>query len=296
MSWRVVCISEPCKLRLQDNALVIEKEEIHRVPLEDINTVAIETLRSTITTQLLSQLAKHKIAVLVCDDAHIPNGVLYHIGAHCRHPKIAKAQISISQSLKSSLWQQIIRQKIHNQAKCVDICVGKEKALKLYEYADNVLPNDSGFTEGYAAAFYFSVLFGKFKRDAEALVDVRNAAMNYGYALIRANIARSVAAAGLLPVFGIKHDSELNPFNLVDDLIEPFRPFVDKIVFEMFQYKNTDKFLEKQDKVRLLDIFSEKFLINGKMLFLSDAIESQTESLVKVVLNEQKKLLLPEFA
>ena len=96
------------------------------------------------------------------------------------------------------------------------------------------MPNDSGHVEGYAAAYYFSVLYKNFKRDTEALVDVRNAAINYGYALIRSNIVRSISAVGLLPVFGIKHDSELNPFNLADELIEPFRPFVDKIVFEIF--------------------------------------------------------------
>ena len=192
MSWRVIYISEPCKLRLQDNSLIIEKEKIHRV-------------------------------------------------------------------------------------------------------SNNVLPNDSGHVEGYAAAYYFSVLYKNFKRDTEALVDVRNAAINYGYALIRSNIVRSISAVGLLPVFGIKHDSELNPFNLADDLIEPFRPFVDKIVFELFAGIDTDKFLEKSDKVELLGIFSQKFLVDNKQQFLSNAIEVECESLVNVLFGNTKRLLLPEF-
>ncbi|MDD3465540.1 MAG: type II CRISPR-associated endonuclease Cas1 [Campylobacterales bacterium] len=295
MSWRVVYITEPSKLRLQDNALVIEKEQTHRVPLEDISTIVIETLQSTVSTQLLSQLSKHKIAVVICDDTHTPNGVLYHIGAHCRHPKVAKAQINTTSETKGLLWQQITRRKLLNQAKCVELCVGEEQALKLYEYADNVLPNDNGCVEGYAAAYYFSVLYKNFKRDTEALVDVRNAAMNYGYALIRANIIRSIAAVGLLPVFGIKHDSELNPFNLADDLIESFRPFIDKIVFENFDGKDTDRFLEKSDKVELLGIFSQKFSVDGKRLFLSSAIEAECESLVNVFFGNKKQLLLPEF-
>jgi len=149
--------------------------------------------------------------------------------------------------------------------------------------------------EGYASAFYFSKLFPKLKRRRENLIDIRDSALNYGYAILRSCISRSLSATGLLPMFGIKHDNELNAFNLVDDLIEPFRPFVDRIVFDMFvKVEDFEIFLQKEHKVALLNILSQKCKINNQYQSIVSAIEVVCESLKKTILSKENKIILPE--
>ncbi len=298
MGWRTLYISEPCKLRLADNNLVltqIKNGEPISIPLSDIDTIVLESLQSNITTQLLSKIAEHKIAFILCDSNFTPNGILYHMGAHCRNTKVAKAQITMSQKQKDLLWQQIIRQKILNQA---DVLLRKTKNKKAYEklieYADSVQIGDNGFVEGYASALYFSKLFPQLKRRRENLIDVRDSALNYGYAILRSCISRSLTATGLLPMFGIKHDNELNAFNLVDDIIEPFRPLVDNTVCDLVVgIEDFSDFLQKEHKVALLGILSQKCLIDHQNKSITSAIETVCETLKKVIILGKNEISLP---
>jgi len=299
MGWRTLYISEPCKLKLADNNLILTQQENGEpisIPLSDIDTIVLESLQSNITSQLLSKIAENKIAFIICDSSFTPNGILYHMGAHCRNTKVAKAQVQMNQEEKDILWQHIIRQKIKNQANTLLVSTKGQKSYeKLIEYADNVTSGDGGFVEGYASAFYFSKLFPKLKRRRENLIDIRDSALNYGYAILRSCISRSLSATGLLPMFGIKHDNELNAFNLVDDLIEPFRPFVDRIVFDMFvKVEDFEIFLQKEHKVALLNILSQKCKINNQYQSIVSAIEVVCESLKKTILSKENKIILPE--
>lgn len=300
MGWRTLYISEPCKLRLADNNLILTqaKDDIPiSIPLSDIDTIVLESLQSSITTQLLSKIAEHKIAFLICDSNFTPNGILYHMGAHCRNTKVAKAQIAMPQVQKDLLWQQIIRQKILNQAHVLLIKTNNHKVYeKLLEYADNVQIGDSGFVEGYASALYFSKLFPQLKRRRENLIDVRDSALNYGYAILRSCVSRSLTATGLLPMFGVKHDNELNAFNLVDDVIEPFRPLVDSLVYDLFaDIDDFEVFLQKEHKVILLGILSQKCLIENQNKSITITIEAVCESLKKTVISCGKEIFLPKI-
>ena len=300
MGWRTLFISEPCKLKLADNNLILTQQKDNvpiSIPLSDIDTIVLESLQSSITSQLLSKITEYKIAFVICDNNFTPNGILYHMGAHCRNTKVAKAQVLMSQEQKDLLWQQILRQKIINQANTIKAKIHDQKAyLKLMEYADNILPGDKEFVEGYSAAFYFSKLFPKLRRRRENLIDIRDSGLNYGYAILRSCISRSLTATGLLPMFGIKHDSELNAFNLVDDMIEPFRPLVDCVVYDLFDGTvDFGDFLQKEHKVALLSILSLKCKIENQNKNVSVAIETMCESLKKAVLTGKNEIILPEI-
>lgn len=300
MGWRTLFISEPCKLKLADNNLILTQQKDNvpiSIPLSDIDTIVLESLQSSITSQLLSKIAEHKIAFVICDNNFTPNGILYHMGVYCRNTKVAKTQILMSQEQKDLLWQQILRQKIINQANTIKTKIHDPKAyLKLMEYADNVSPGDKEFVEGYSAAFYFSKLFPELRRRRENLIDIRDSALNYGYAILRSCISRSLTATGLLPMFGIKHDSELNAFNLVDDMIEPFRPLVDCAVYDLFEgVEDFGDFLQKEHKVALLSILSSRCKIENPNKNVSVAIETMCESLKKAVLTGKNEIILPEL-
>ena len=300
MGWRTLFVSEPCKLKLADNNLILTQQKDNipiSIPLSDIDTIVLESLQSSVTSQLLSKIVEYKISFVICDNNFTPNGILYHVGAHCRNTKVAKAQIALSEEQKDLLWQQILRQKITNQANTVNKKIHDQKAyFKLMEYADNVSPGDKKFVEGYAAAFYFSRLFSKLKRRRENLIDIRDSALNYGYAILRSCISRSLTATGLLPMFGIKHDSELNAFNLVDDMIEPFRPFVDSIVYDLFDgVEDFGDFLQKEHKTVFLNILNQKCVIENQNKSVSVAIETMCESLKKAVLTGKIEILMPKI-
>lgn len=300
MGWRTLYVSEPCKLKLADNSLILTqtKDGIPiSIPLSDIDTIVLESLQSSITTQLLSKIAENKIAFLICDSNFTPNGILYHMGAHCRNTKVAKAQIAMPQVQKDLLWQQIIRQKILNQAQVLLKKSNNQIAYeKLLEYANDVQIGDGGFVEGYASALYFSKLFPQLKRRRENLIDIRDSALNYGYAILRSCISRSLTATGLLPMFGIKHDNELNAFNLVDDMIEPFRPLVDSVVYDLFVgVEDFGIFLQKEHKVALLSILSQKCLIENQNKSITIAIETVCESLKKAIILYRNEINLPRI-
>lgn len=300
MGWRTLYVSEPCKLKLADNNLILSQAKDNTpisIPLSDIDTIVLESLQSSITSQLLSKIAEYKIVFVLCDSNFTPNGILYHMGAHCRNTKVAKAQIAMPQVQKDLLWQQIIRQKILNQAQVLLKKSNNQIAYeKLLEYANDVQIGDGGFVEGYASALYFSKLFPQLKRRRENLIDIRDSALNYGYAILRSCISRSLTATGLLPMFGIKHDNELNAFNLVDDMIEPFRPLVDSVVYDLFVgVEDFGIFLQKEHKVALLSILSQKCLIENQNKSITIAIETVCESLKKAIILYRNEINLPRI-
>ena len=231
MGFRNIKIDSHVKLSIKNQQLNIETDIARQIPLEDINCIIIENQTVTVSAYLLQKMADMGIAVYVCDEKHLPNAVLLPMVRHSRHFKILKYQIEAGKPLQKRLWQQIVVRKIRNQALCLAYLDldGSEELMKMCK---EVQSGDRTHVEAKAAAFYFKSLYGLgFSRGNDHVI---NSALNYGYAIVRGLIARSIVCYGLEPSIGVFHHSELNNFNLADDMIEPFRPLVDLYVAQNY--------------------------------------------------------------
>ena len=229
MAWRGVHISQPCRLTCRDGQLVVTQEagEV-ALAIEDIACVVLDTPQLTITGYVLSALADKGVVMIVPDATHHPAGVLLPFHRHHAQAHVAHMQTGMSQPLKKRLWQALVIAKIRNQAGVLQQ-LGRPQAKALSAMVERVGSGDPDNIEAQAARMYWQDLFTDFTRANDQ--DRRNVLLNYGYAVVRAALARACVAAGLLPAFGIHHASRSNAFNLVDDLIEPFRPFVDRAAY-----------------------------------------------------------------
>lgn len=301
MHWRTILISKPCKLSLHQRQLMVEGEDCVQVPIEDINALILETPQALITTAVLSALAEMRVVVITCDEKHLPNGALMPFLPHSRQLLILHRQLSARQPLQKRIWQLIVQAKIRNQAQCLDLALA-EGGDYLRTLANEVLSGDSGNIEGVAAQFYFPALMGNgFNRGLDIW---HNAAFNYGFAVLRGCLARTLASYGFIPAKGLHHCNELNPFNLADDLIEPFRPFVEKMV-QSFSPTIAGTGLLPSDKKMLVGILYQEVLMpigaeksarpQGKMTILS-AIDLCVESLSRALMKGEAALIaLPQF-
>ncbi|NLY04468.1 MAG: type II CRISPR-associated endonuclease Cas1 [Campylobacter sp.] len=292
-AFRTVVISKPAKISLKNNNLCIDNEDgVAMLLLKDILCIVLESQQVTITSALISKLADAKVVLLSCDDSHNPNGIFFSYLGHYQSSGVIRYQIDLSKHTKAILWQKIIKQKVQNQAKLLaqkDINTAK----KLIYLSKTVKLGDATYVESNAAAIYFPSLFYKgFVRDDLCGI---NSALNYGYSIVRATITRALAISGLNPNLGIKHDNAYNPFNLADDIIEPYRPFVDKVVYKMHNENLLDDFLNKENKHDLLSILSQKTIIDNKSYPISRAISKTIQSLTACIKGESKELKLPIF-
>ncbi|MFV0321952.1 MAG: type II CRISPR-associated endonuclease Cas1 [Alphaproteobacteria bacterium] len=230
MSWRIIMITQPTRLSLKDNGLHIRQyqtEDEYSVPLEDIAVIIQEDLQSTITAQALNAISQQNIALVGCDASHHPSGIHLPINGHFRNSQVAFIQQDVLSNTYSQLHKKIITNKIQNQAFILNVFY-PEKVAPLQFLSNKVKLADKDNAEAQAAAYYFKALFGNdFIRGNP---DNLNAALNYGYTIFRALMARAVISNGLLAQFGIFHKNTFNAFNLVDDLMEVFRPIVDHFV------------------------------------------------------------------
>lgn len=226
MAWQGVHISQPGRLSFKDNQLRVEQDDgVVTMPLEDLAWIMLESPRATMTSVLMAACADAGIAVITCDERHHPNGCLLPFHAHHRQSDIARQQIAITQPFRKRSWQMLVRQKILNQAAVLNHFGVADAASALAGMAERIASGDPDNIEARAAREYWSALFSDFRRGDGR--DGRNRMLDYGYAILRATIARALVARGLLPAFGLFHASITNPFNLADDVIEPFRPLVD---------------------------------------------------------------------
>lgn len=288
MEFRNIFIANPAKLSVQNNQLVITQEEKITVPLEDIGCVLIETPRASISSAALSKLSDNGISLFICDEKHMPCGTLLPSNCHSRQLKILKNQINISKPLAKQMWKDIIVQKIENQALCLEYA-GKSGCERLRQMKEEVVSGDTKNVEARAAAFYFPALFGNgFYRSVEA---IENSALNYGYAIIRGIIARNLVVYGLEPCFGIHHHSELNQFNLADDLIEPFRPAVDLLVHSL--NLDEDDLLTPKLKHVLFNLTNLLINQSGKRYRINSAIGQCVMSFSRSIETNENKLKLP---
>lgn len=272
----------------------MSSDENYSIPIEDISSLMLETDKIQISSHALRELTLNGTVVYVCDEKHLPCGVFLPFNSHSRQLRVLQKQFNIKKPLQKRLWQQIVQQKILNQAECLKIC-NNEGYLKLLSLSKQVQSGDSTFIESQAAAQYFKMLYGNgFKRKNKPSfeeTDVLNAAMNYGYAVIRALIARNLVAYGFETSLGIFHHSETNNFNLADDLLEPFRPIVDLFTVEKIEGET----LTSEHKRMLYNILHLEVRLGNENHSVMYAAEKTVKSLATVYKNDEGRLILPEL-
>lgn len=285
MPYRSLFIANPAGLRLKNNQLLADNGEMFTFPVEDLRAVVIDEPNTTLSAKLVSFLADNGVCLILCNEKHLPSALLTPAGAHCRLAKRLRTQTAQSLPKQKRLWQQVVVQKIQNQAACLALN-GRAESEKLRAIAARVQSGDPTNREGYAAAIYFKALFGAaFTREEENTV---NAALNYGYAVVRAYLARTLAVYGLEPAIGIHHCNQLNAFNLADDLIEPFRPVVDLFVAQHQPGWNGFETAQRAQLVQLLNCVSA---VDGARCSLAHAAEQTVQSLVNAFETDERPTL-----
>lgn len=291
MAFRNIMIENPAHIHLKNKQLIIKNESEHSIALEDISTLLLESKSSSITTAALSELGKNGSTVFVCDDKHLPCAVLIPYSQHSRELASIKAQLNLSEPLKKRIWQSIVISKIKNQAECLRLIKKKAKAEDIDCLSSRVKSGDSDNIEALAAQKYFPALFGeKFTREDE---NIYNSALNYGYAIIRGCVARNIASYGFIPALGLHHKSELNAFNLADDLMEPFRPLIDLLVAACLDESIGE--LSPPIKRLLFNSLNLDILSGKQHHSVSYSIERLVQSLSKSFENKKDCLCLPEL-
>lgn len=280
MAWRTVYVLESEHMRLKLDNLFIEKNrEKFMIPLSDISMVIAEGGTTVVTIRLLAAFAKYNIVLIVCDDKHLPVGIYLSSNQHFHAYKRLMCQLSWNQEQKNQIWNQIIKYKILNQREVLCFYEKDFESTKLLlSYISDIHDGDSSNREGHAAKVYFNSLFGQgFRRESQCETDAINAGMNYGYTIFRAQLARVVCGFGLNPILGVFHKNEYNSFNLVDDLIEPFRQIIDFWVYENLKDSQFLTFKNRQDIIALL---SCKVLYDKQKVTVATAMEKYVSAFI----------------
>jgi CRISP-associated protein Cas1 len=294
--WRTILVTKACRLSVKNLQLVYEphEEDAVKVPLEDITVIVLENNQATITTALLSQIAEKNIALFTCDSFHMPNGCFTPFHQHSRLSQIAHIQRDMKLPLKKQLWQKIITQKITNQSALLKYFEIDNLQLELLK--DKVKSGDSENVEALAARKYWQRLFQNFLRDQKSL-DPINIALNYGYAIVRGAVARSLVSYGLLPTFGVFHNSELNAYNLADDMVEPLRPMVDMVVKKLALEDDLDIYMGVSVKSALINVLNMQMQLENESVTLLHVCDVMAHSFVKSIkLSDSSHLKLPTIA
>ncbi|MBI1775493.1 MAG: type II CRISPR-associated endonuclease Cas1 [Proteobacteria bacterium] len=296
MAWRGLHVTKPSRLALADGQVTIAQDDGDvRVPLEDLAWIVLDTPQSTLTGSLLSACMSAGIALIATDETHTPSGVLLPFHRHFRQGEIAHRQAAIGAPLKKRLWRRIVRAKIENQAEALHVA-HRGGARTLREMAHLVGSGDPRNVEARAARYYWTQLWPEFRREDGG--DKRNKLLNYGYAVVRAGVARSLVAAGLLPAFGLNHASVTNAFNLADDIVEPFRPFVDSLAWKTADAGRPSRDdLTIDDRRAMAGVLLAEAKMSDETVTLLVAAERTAESLVRAMEGSTADILeLPAFA
>lgn len=291
MVKRTLLFASPCRLTLRNQQLVVENHEsgeIRTVPVEDIGFVLIENQQVTITIPALNALSENNCAVVFCDVRHMPASMLMNLEANTVQAETYKYQIDASEPLKKNLWKQIVEKKIVNQARLLTE-LGKD-GDRLKPFYSNVKSGDTDNREGIAARLYWTALFGEeFCRAREG--GEPNPLLNYGYSILRAAMSRAIMGSGLYPAFGLFHKNRYNAFPLADDLMEPYRPYVDQCVYSIYRDGVTD--LTTIVKQQLLSLLFADVQFDEVVRPLQMGLTMTTASLVRCFRRESKRLEYP---
>ena len=307
MIKRTLCFSNPTYLSVKMDQLMIRIPETldlygnkideldTSITIEDIGIVVLDNKQITITQSVIEKLLSNNSALITCDASHLPVGLMLPLSGNTTQSERFRNQIDISVPLKKQLWQQTIQAKIFNQAKALKK-IRVVDAKNMFVWANNVKSGDSDNLEGRAAAFYWKTLFSEIKdftRSREGIFP--NSLLNYGYAILRAVVARALVISGLLPTLGIHHHNRYNAYCLADDIMEPYRPYVDILVCELISQNENIKEVDSVVKSKLLSIPVMEVIVNGKRSPLMVAVGQTTASLYRCFSGEQRKIVYPEM-
>lgn len=297
MLARTLCFSSIGKLSVKLEQLVWENAEGEKrtVPVEDVGFIILESEKISISAACLQFLAEKNVALVVCDKSHTPSAQLLPYAANLTSQETIEAQLSATDAVQGRLWRQICRQKILNQAGLMEQLGAVDKISSMKILAAQTKNGDPANCEGQAARVYFHALGPQgFHRDREG--DWPNAALNYGYAILRAAVARALVGSGLCCFRGVHHHNRYNPFCLADDMMEPYRPYVDQYVFgKVRPFDVPMSELTKEMKERLLQMLTCDVNLGEYRRPLMVALSYTTSSLAKYYLGKAESLLLPEF-
>ena len=300
MIKRTLCIETPCHLKCTNEQLVVSYSHVKgledradkTVPIEDIGMLVLEHQQITLSHYLLDKLVNNNVAVITCNETHHPTGLLLPLEGNTLQSESFRAQIDATEPLKKQLWQQTVKAKISNQATVLKKWNINNKLL--VNLAAEVKSGDANNSEAIAAAHYWQNLLPvawQFFRRRDG--PPPNNLLNYGYAILRAGMARAITGAGLLPTLGIFHRNRYNAYCLADDIMEPYRPFVDVIVRTIIDTTSRVETLTPELKVQLLKIPTTDVIINGESSPLMIAMQRTAASLAKCYTNETRKILYP---
>ena len=285
MSWRTVVVTGNAKLDYKMDYLVVRKAEATtRIFIGEIGLLIIESTAVSLTTMLLSELTKHKIKVVFCDEKHNPQSELIsYYGSHDTSAKI-RTQIQWTREVKKNVWTKIVAEKVKQQSENLKKCELKVPADMLKQYIEEMELGDKTNREGHAAKVYFNALFGiDFSRSKDCAI---NAALNYGYGILLSCFNREVIANGYITQLGLFHNNMFNQFNLSSDLMEPFRILVDRIVV-----KNKPEKFDSEEKMNFIYMLEDEVMIDGKHQYISNAIKIYCKSIFDA-LNENDVSLI----
>lgn len=301
MLKRTLYFGNPAYLYLKDLQLKIDLNDgtpIRSVPMEDIGVVVLDHYGLKISQPAVVSLLEHKAVVIFCDNAHLPTGIMLPMEGNHLMQKRLQTQVNASEPLKKQLWQQTIKAKIANQA--AHLASYGHNVIAFEKLRDAVRSGDTDNIEAQAANKYWGILFESeqnFRRRPEGAFP--NPMLNYAYALLRATMARAIVGAGLLPYLGIFHKSQYNAFPLADDLMEPYRPWADALVYRLYQQlQENEPTLEELSpalKAKLLQLLTHDCKIEGENSLIWTAMQRTAFSLVKCFAKESKKLVYPDF-
>ena len=296
MLKRTLFFSNPYRLSLRDRQLLIQSKDqptTKTVPVEDLGFIVLDHPQISFSMKLIEFLNSHNVAVIFCDSKHMPSSMLLNLESHSLQSELFREQIDASEPLKKSLWKQTIEAKINNQAAMLEIC--GHKAHELRAYAKRVKSGDIENREGLAARIYWDRLLGKeFYRDRFG--PAPNHLLNYGYILLRSAVARALSGSGLLPTLGIHHHNRYNAFCLADDIMEPYRPYVDQLALNTYADFPEEQELTKEMKASMLQLMAIDVMINETKRPLMVALSITTASLSRCFTGGGRKITYPVLA
>ncbi|MBA5792539.1 type II CRISPR-associated endonuclease Cas1 [Flavobacterium sp. xlx-214] len=292
MLKRTIYIGNPSYLKLKDNQLKIEdattKEIKGSVPIEDLGFLVLDHYQITISHQLIVMLQQNNVAIISCDESHMPLGLMLPMSGHVEHSERLKHQINVSEPLRKQLWKQTVESKIYQQKEIL-----RKQNLPfdaMITYMNDVKSGDTTNMEGIAAQYYWKTLFDDFTRERKG--DAPNNFLNFGYSVLRSMVARALVSSGLNPTIGIFHRNKYNAYCLADDVMEPYRPYIDELVVEWMQIQQS-YILDKSAKSHLLQLATKDVYINGLQRPLVTALSITTSSLCKCFTGESRVIHYP---
>lgn len=289
MGWRTIYVEEGQRLSLYLSNLKIEDgSEVYTIPIEDIDVLLLDNYKMYLTVQLLCRLSQGNVGVIICNKKRLPELMVLPFSGNYAAYGLQERQLAWRDEEKALLWQAIVRGKISNQVAVLDKHSGDCNVLEtMLTFRQEVAPDDSGNREGLAAKMYFRGLYGtEFLRDREE-GDSINVALNYGYSLLRAAVARSIVAKGFIPTVGIHHHNRYNHFNLADDFMEPYRPLIDDWAYENMR----EELFTREKRLSLLACLNNRIILGGKKYTVLQSIPYYLDSLVHCLKEGDASLL-----